>query len=95
MKRVSSRSLPVPVEADIDDLVKAGAAQTGLSQADIVRSGLRRGVPAFVQDTLHAQSRRRDLSWGWLDRYPRAVVPAKDSKDYLRQKLRRKYGVHR
>jgi hypothetical protein len=95
MKRASSRSLPIPVESDINDLVKDGAARTGLSQADIIRSGLRRGVPAFVQDTLQAQQRRRNLSWAWLDAYPRAIVPAKDSKAYLRQKLTKKYGAHR
>ena len=94
MKRATSRSLPIPVESDISDLVKEGAARTGLSQADIIRSGLRRGVPAFVQDTLQAQQRRRNLSWAWLDAYPRAIVAAKDSKAYLRQKLMKKYGAH-
>ena len=93
--KASSRSIPIPVEADIDDLVKDGAAQTGLSQADIIRSGLRRGVPAFVRDTLMAQGRRRKLSWDWLDKQPRAVATARDSKEWLKKKLQSKHDLHR
>ena len=80
------------MDSDINKLVKDGAERTGLSQADIIRLGLRRGVPAFVQDTLQTQQRRRNLSWAWLDAYPRAIVPAKVSKAYLRQKLSKKYN---
>lgn len=94
MKRDLSRSLPIPVEPDIQELVRSGAAQTGLSQADIIRSGLRRGVPAFVQDTLRAQGRKRKICWDWLDSQPRAYVPARESKRFLREKLRARYGKH-
>ena len=83
------------MEKDILELVKRGASATGLSQADIIRSGLRRGVPAFVRDTLTAQQRDEASSWAWLDRFPRAVVAARESKAYLRQKLQHNHGSHR
>lgn len=80
------------MDPDIKELIKDGAARTGLSEADIIRSGLRRGVPAFVQDTLQAPQRRRNLSWAWLDAYPRAFAPAKNSKAYLWKKLNKNCG---
>ncbi len=80
------------MDSDINKLVKDGAERTGPSQTDIIRSGLRRGVPAFVQDTLQAQQRRRNLSWAWLDAYPRASVPARGSEATIRRKLRKKYN---
>ena len=95
MKHSFARSLPVPVEADIDSLVKDGAARTGLSQADIIRSGLRRGVPAFVQDTLQLRERHTPACLDWLEDYPLSPVPAKDAKNYIRRKLQHKYGNHR
>jgi hypothetical protein len=92
MKGPSSRSLPVPVEADIDSLVKDGASRTGFSQADIIRSGLRRGVPAFVEETMQSRHRHKPACLEWLDDYPLSPVPAKSAKAYIRRKLHSKYG---
>jgi len=94
MKHSFSRSLPVPVEADIDSLVKDGAARTGLSQADIIRSGLRRGVPAFVEATIQLSERHKPACLDWLEDYPLSPVAAKEAKQYLRRKLREKYVYH-
>ena len=94
MKRVFSRSLPVPVEPDIDSLVKDGAAKTGMSQAAIIRSGLRRGVPAFVQDTIQLRQRHKPVCLDWLRDYPLSPVPAKEAKHYVRRKLQQKYGYN-
>jgi len=68
------------MDSDINKLVKDGAERIGLSQADIIRLGLRRGVPAFVQDTLQTQQRRRNLSWAWLDAYPARLCPQRSAK---------------
>jgi hypothetical protein len=95
MKRAFCRPSPVPIDSDINKLIRDGAKRTGLSEAEIIRSGLRRGIPAFVQDTLQAEQRRRKLSWAWLDAFPRASVPAKNCKAFLRHKLNKKYGTFR
>ena len=83
--------LPIPVEADIDALVREGAATTGLKLADVMRQGLRHGVPAFVQRLRTAAAKRPPLCLKYLDEYPRSPVPAKNYKAALRKKLGKKY----
>lgn len=83
--------LPIPVEADIDALVRQGAEATGLKLADVMRQGLRLGVPAFVQRLRIAAAKRPPLCLKYLDDYPRSRVAAKDYKGALRKKLAKKY----
>lgn len=83
--------LPIPVEAEIEALVRQGAQATGLKLADVMRQGLRHGVPAFIQRLRSAAAERPPVCLGYLDQYPRAAVGAKGYKAALRRKLSRKY----
>lgn len=88
--------LPIPVEADIDDLVRQGAEATGLKMADVMRQGLRVGVPAFVQRLRRASVERVPGCLNYLDEYARSAAPAKGFKQELRRKLAKKHdGSHR
>src|SRR2546427_2577164 len=49
MKRAQSLTLPVPVDGELKSLIEEAAAKTRLSQADVMRSGLRIGVPEVVR----------------------------------------------
>ncbi len=83
--------LPIPVDRDIDDAVREGAAATGLTLADVMRQGLRHGVPAFVQRLRRAGVERPPRCLAYLDEYPRSQVPAKGYKAALREKLAQKH----
>lgn len=84
--------LPIPVEADIDHLVRQGAEVTGLKLADVMRQGLRHGVPAFVQRLRMVGEERPPICLNYLDEYTPSRVPAKGYKQALRESLARKYG---
>lgn len=61
MIRAKPALLPVPVEPELKSLIEDAAAKTHLSQADVMRSALRIGVPEVVK-RLRVQKRpRRDL----------------------------------
>ena len=49
MKRSGSVSLPIPVDGDLKSLIRQAAASTHLSQAEVMRTALRIGVPEVVQ----------------------------------------------
>ncbi|HXK60348.1 MAG TPA: hypothetical protein PLP42_10695 [Acidobacteriota bacterium] len=83
--------LPIPVEEDINAAVRRGAEATGLKLADVMRQGLRHGVPAFVQRLRTANAERPARCLDYLDEYPRSPIPAKEYKLELRKKLARKY----
>ena len=88
--------LPIPVDADINDLVRQGAEATGLKLADVMRQGLRHGVPAFVQRLKLTSVERPPGCLNYLDDYARSAAPAKGYKQELRRKLAKKYdGSHR
>ena len=84
--------LPIPVEADIDALVRQGAEATGLKLADVMRQGLRHGVPAFLHRLRAAGGERPPACLKYLDDYPRTQVRAKGYKAELRRKLSKKYA---
>jgi hypothetical protein len=93
---MKSDVLPIPVEADIDALVREGAQITGLKLADVMRQGLRHGVPAFLQRLRVAAVERPAVCLGYLDDYPPSGIRAKGYKAALRTKLAKKHDrAHR
>ena len=60
MKRSNGRSqtIPVPGSADLSRDLKATAAETELSQADVIRQALKLGLPA-LRARLGPKPRRR------------------------------------
>jgi hypothetical protein len=49
MKRSSSLTLPIPVDGNLKTLIKNAAIRTRLSQAELMRTALRIGVPEVVE----------------------------------------------
>ena len=58
MKRAKLMLLPVPVDGELKGLVEEAAAQTHLSQAAVMRSALRIGVPQVVNGLVTRRPRR-------------------------------------
>jgi hypothetical protein len=84
--------MPIPVDADIADLINRSAEITGLKKADVMRQGLRLGVPAVVQRLTAPIVPRRPQCLDFLDDYPMSTVNAKDVEKALKEKMARKYG---
>ncbi len=61
MKRNDNPILPIPVEPELKHLVKEAAEKTRLSQADVMRSALRIGVPELVRRLEVRPRPRRNL----------------------------------
>jgi hypothetical protein len=61
MKRARSLLLPVPVDGGLKDLVEEAAAKTDLSQAAVMRSALRIGVPEVMKRLATRPKPRRNL----------------------------------
>ena len=66
--------LPIPAEPELKRMIVAGARSTRLSQADVMRQGLRIGVPELVR---RLRGPRRPLV-EYLDRLAGLPVPARD-----------------
>jgi hypothetical protein len=49
MKQSGSKLLPIPVDADLKNLVRNAALRTRLSQADVMRTALRIGLPEVIK----------------------------------------------
>ena len=47
--RNGNRLLPIPVDGELKDLIEQAARRTRLTQADVMRSALRIGVPELVK----------------------------------------------
>ena len=75
MKRVQSSLLPVPVEPELKRLIENAAEKTRLSQADVMRSALRIGVPELVKRWRVPKRARRDLV-DYLDAFAGLVKPS-------------------
>jgi hypothetical protein len=89
-------TLPIPVDDDIDATVRQGAEAVGLKLADVMRQGLRHGVPAFIARLRIVSAERPPRCLDYLDDYPRARVRAKGYKAALREKLAAKHArAHR
>jgi hypothetical protein len=71
MKR-SNDILPIPVEREIKRLIVSGAKSTRLSQADVMRQGLKIGVPELVR---RLRGPRRSLTH-YLDKF--AGLPVRE-----------------
>ena len=54
--------LPIPVEPELKRLIKKAASKTKLSQADVMRSALRLGVPELVRRLEAARQPRRNFA---------------------------------
>jgi hypothetical protein len=88
--------LPIPVDDDIDLAVRQGAAAVGLKLADVMRQGLRHGVPAFIHRLRAVSVERPPKCLGYLDEYPRSRARARGYKAALRRALASKHGrTHR
>ena len=49
MKRSGSLTLPIPVDGGLRALIRKAAARTHLSQAEVMRTALRIGVPEVIE----------------------------------------------
>jgi hypothetical protein len=76
MKRAHT-VLPIPVEPELKDLVEKAAAKTRLSQADVMRSALRIGVPELVK-RLEVRPRPRRNLIEYVDAFASLVKPNKE-----------------
>jgi len=77
MKKSPSSLLPVPVEPELKSLIKDAASRTRLSQADVMRSALRIGVPEVVKRLQVRRKPRRNLV-EYLDAFAGLVNPSKE-----------------
>jgi hypothetical protein len=87
--------LPLPMEPDLQELISDAAKETGLSKSRLMRQGLRLGVPAVVAQFKENQTRQRPASLDYLDDFPISPVSARDSKRWLKEKLRARNATHR
>ncbi|MDW8310878.1 MAG: hypothetical protein RMK20_16020, partial [Verrucomicrobiales bacterium] len=60
-----------------------------LSKTDVIRQGLRLGIPKVLESFKESARRRRPACLDYLEDYPLAAVTARDSETALRKKLRR------
>lgn len=86
--------LPVPIEEDIEKMVAQGVAKTRLCKLDVIRQGLRVGVPAFMRLLQPPRTPQRDWKV-YIDDYPNASRTAAGYKSALKTKLRAKHESHR
>lgn len=77
MKRRASTILPIPVDHELKSLVEAAARKSHLSQADVMRSALRMGVPEVVRRHTVRSTPRRSLA-DYLDAFAGIVRPNKE-----------------
>jgi hypothetical protein len=89
---MKSRVMPIPIDGELAQMIEQAAKQTGLKQADVMRQGLRHGVPRFLERMRAATVQREPKSLAFLDDYPKSPVAARDYKKALREKLAKKYG---
>lgn len=78
MKRVGTNLLPVPVDGKLKSLIEEAADQTGLSQADVMRSALRIGVPQVVRGLRSGNHPRRSLV-EYLEAFKGLVKPSQET----------------
>jgi hypothetical protein len=77
MKRNGPNLLPIPVDGKLKSLIEAAADQTGLSQADVMRSALKIGVPQVVQGLRVRKHPRRNLV-EYLDAFVGLIEPSRE-----------------
>ena len=82
MKRAQSVLLPVPMDGELKGLVEEAAAKTHLSQAAVMRSALRIGVPQVVTGLVRRKPRRNlveylDAFVGLVKRDTQKIKPLK------------------
>jgi hypothetical protein len=76
MKRPKSVLLPVPVDGELKSLIEVAASGTRLSQADVMRSALRIGVPEVVRRLEVRKTPRRNFI-EYLDAFAGLAKPSK------------------
>ena len=75
MRRTQPSLLPVPVERELKELIEDAAEKTRLTQADVMRSALRIGVPEVVKRLRVRPRPRRDLV-EYLDAFGGLIKPS-------------------
>lgn len=78
MKRANSPLLPVPLDRELKSLIETAAAKTRLSQADVMRSALRLGVPELVKRFEVRKAPRRNFA-EYLDAFAGLVKPRRET----------------
>lgn len=69
--------MPVPVDGKLKSLIEQAADQTGLSQADVMRSALKIGVPQVVHGLRPRKHPKRTLV-EYLDAFAGLIVPSSE-----------------
>jgi len=77
MRRAKPSLLPVPVEPELKTLIEEAAVSTHLSQADVMRSALRIGVPEVIKRLRVPKRPRRDLI-EYLDAFAGLIKPSRE-----------------
>lgn len=72
--KTANHILPIPVEPEIKRLIVSGAKATKLSQSDVMRQGLKIGVPELVR---RLRGPRRPLT-DYLDKFAGIPVRSRD-----------------
>ena len=77
MKGEPNALLPIPVEPELKKLIEDAATKTRLSQADVMRSALRIGVPEVVK-RLETRPRPRRKLTEYMDAFAGLVKRNKE-----------------
>jgi hypothetical protein len=83
--------VPIPVDIEIARMVAEGARATGLKKADVMRQGLRLGVPALVERLMAPQVSRPPKFLAYIDNESNDAIDPRTMKKALRAKLAKKY----
>ena len=82
-----NRIVPSPLNDELEAAIREAAEATDLAKSDVMRHGLRLGVPLVVAQFKTKRNRRRPACLDYLDDFATAPVTARDAKAYLRKKL--------
>ena len=77
MKRAQSTLHPVPVDPDLKGMIREAAFKTHLSQADVMRTALRIGVPEVVKRMEVRKRPRRNFA-EYFDAFAGLVKPNRE-----------------
>ena len=88
---MSTKTLPIPVEEDIDASIDQAVSATHLCKLDVIRQALRFGVPALSR-LLAPPTGNRQPWQEYIDDYSPAQTVASGYKAALKSKLKDKYA---
>jgi len=91
---MATKTLPIPVEDDIDQSVAKAVKGTHLCKLDVLRQALRLGVPALSR-LLAPPAANRPRWQDYIDDYGAGTSVARGYKAGLKARLETKHARHR